>query len=266
MKFYLDEKAGKANYLGHDYENAIVDDGLADPHVATVIMAWRAEQAAGGHGHTLLKKPGGFFVGTRPECEIALGTVGLLMVLDNQYDNTPQGNTEDHRRMKLGDSYVDLVLHPQTFVPRHGGNPPQLGEHIRTMYPKYRGMQSVPVDTGGGVPTQPINNGPIRIVRALPNPVGASDQGEWVELTNVSDVTFDLTEWRLSDDKQRPQLMVGTLAPGETRQIAITRADAHSMMLSNKGGWILLFQGNLRIAAVPYGRASEGEIFVFDEP
>lgn len=266
MKFYLDEKAGKTNYLGHDYESAVLDDGLADPHVATVIMSWRAESAIGGHGHTLLKKPGGFFVGTRPECEIALGTVALLAVLAGQYDNTPAGQTENHRRMKLGDSHFDLVLHPETIVPRQGGNPPQLGEHIRTMYPKYRGMMSQPTEPGGGTPTQPLNNGPIHITRALPNPVGTTDQGEWVEIKNVSAITYDLAEWRLTDDKQRAQPLAGLLAPGQTQRIAITRVNERAMMLSNKGGWILLFQANLRIAAVQYGRADEGRIFVFDEP
>jgi len=268
IKCYLDEKAGRVNYYGHDYSNNLVAAGVADPHVATVIMTWQPAPEDGGHGHLLLKKPGGFFVGTRPECEIALGTVGLLAVLAGQYDNTPNPGTEDHRRMQLGESLFDLVLHPQTVTPKRNGKAAQWGEHIRTMYPKFRGA---PADGGGngggggGVPTQPFNNAAIRILQALPNPPGPTDQGEWVELKNVSTFTFDLAEWRLKDDKGRVQLLTGSLAPAETRRIELTRATEQAMMLGNKGGWILLFQGDSRRAAVRYTNAGEGEVFTFTQ-
>jgi hypothetical protein len=113
------------------------------------------------------------------------------------------------------------------------------------------------------VPTQPFNNAAIRILRALPNPPGPTDQGEWVELKNVSTFTFDLAEWRLKDDKGRVQPLTGSLAPEETLRIELTRANEQAMMLSNKGGWILLFQGDNRRAAVRYTNANEGEIFTF---
>jgi poly(U)-specific endoribonuclease len=266
VKCYLDEKSGRVNYLGHDYPNSIAEAGLADPHIATLIMTWIPSAEEGGHGHTLLKKPGGFFVGTRPECEIALGTVGLLMVLADQFDNTPGAGTENHRRVKLGDSFFDLVLHPQTIMPRRNGNPAQLGEHIRTMYPKFRGSADVPSGGDGGginLPTQPHNNAAIRIVRALPNPPGLTDQGEWVELENVSSFDFDLSEWQLRDEEGRVQPMSGTLASGQVRRIDLTRAGDQPMMLRNRGGWILLFQEGIRRAAVRYSDADQGEIFTF---
>ena len=268
IKCYLDEQAGRVNYYGHDYSSNVADAGVADPHVATVIMTWHPSMEDGGHGQMLLKKPGGFFVGTRPECEIALGTVGLLAVLANQYDNTAQSGTENHRRMQLGESIFDLVLHPQTIIPKRNGKPPELGAHIRTMYPKFRGLPGSGGGGGGGgggVPTQPFNNAAIRILRALPNPPGPTDQGEWVELKNVSTFTFDLAEWRLKDDKGRVQPLTGSLAPEETLRIELTRANEQAMMLSNKGGWILLFQGDSRRAAVRYTNAGEGEVFTFTQ-
>ena len=115
------------------------------------------------------------------------------------------------------------------------------------------------------VPTQPFNNAAIRILRALPNPPGPTDQGEWVELKNVSTFTFDLAEWRLKDDKGRVQPLTGSLAPEETLRIELTRANEQAMMLSNKGGWILLFQGDNRRAAVRYTNAGEGEVFTFTQ-
>jgi hypothetical protein len=85
-----------------------------------------------------------------------------------------------------------------------------------------------------------------------------------VELENVSSFDFGLAEWRLSDEEGRVQRMSGTLASGETRRIDLVRANEQSMMLSNRGGWILLFQGNARRSAVRYPTADQGEIFTFD--
>jgi poly(U)-specific endoribonuclease len=133
--------------------------------------------------------------------------------------------------------------------------------------PKFRGTPNVPRDGNGdgtSLPTQPHNNAAIRIARALPNPPGLADQGEWVELENVSSFDFDLAEWRLSDEEGRIQRMSGALASGQTRRIDLTRANEQSMMLRNRGGWVLLFQGDVRRAAVRYPEADQGEIFTFD--
>src|SRR5690606_3139868 len=112
--------------------------------------------------------------------------------------------------MKLGDSTFDLVVHAQTVTPRHNDNPAVLGERLRTMYPKFRGSQDVvpvePEQPGTiDLPTHDINDAAIRIVAAFPNPPGPEDQGEWVELRNVSEFDFDLAGWRLTDAHGRPQ-------------------------------------------------------------
>lgn len=260
VKYYLDQSAGTATYLGHDYEAPVAQAGLAEPHVATVIMTWQPTAAAGGAGYELLKRPGGFFVGTRPECELAIASLGLLEMLADQFEN--QGKTS-HRRVKFGQSSYDLVVYPQT-VNRQSG---QYGEHLRSFYPKFRGSEAGVVvpqpDRPISIPTQPQNNGPIRIVRALPNPVGTADQGEWVELQNVSGEAIDLSDWHLADNKGRKQLLSGTLGDKETQQIMISRLDATAMQLSNSGGWILLFENGQRRAAVQYGKAQQDEIFEF---
>jgi hypothetical protein len=116
-------------------------------------------------------------------------------------------------------------------MPRRNGNPAQLGDHIRTMYPKFRGSVDVPSGGDGGdinLPTQPHNNAAIRIVRALPNPPGLADQGEWVELENVSSFDFGFSEWWLSDEEGRVQPMSGTLASGQVRRIELTRVNEGS--------------------------------------
>ena len=279
VKYYLDEQAGKANYLGHDYRQAATADGLADPHVASVLMTWKPSAAEGGDGHVLFKKPGGFFVGTRPECEVALGTVGIFAVLNNQFDNTPAPNTEDHRRVVLGSNAFFLVCHPETLIPNGAGGSGRVnGWHLRTLFPKFLGSATGGGTTGGGgggssgggssgnshVPSNPHNDASIRIRRALPNPPGADDLGEWVEIKNVSQFSFDLSGWSLSDDLTRRLPLSGTIVPGEIKRIALTRVDNTSMMLRNSAGWILLFQGQIRRAAVKYSQPAENVVFDFD--
>jgi len=269
VKYYLDQKAGKAEYLGHDYENNVDDDGVADPNVATILFKWSpTANEDGAHGHSLLKKPGGFFVGTRPEFEIAIGTVGMYALEAGQFENIGKN---DQRRVKFGDNFFDLVLHPEATGPPVNGIAPR-GEHLRTLWPKFRGKLGSGGGGGGGtggtvdLPTQPHNDSPVRIARAQPNPVGSDETGEWIELENVSaDTSFDLTNWRLMDQKGRAQPMSGSISVGETRRIDLTRDGPNSMMLKNDpGGWILLFQGNTRRAAVRYDTyPREGEVIDF---
>lgn len=270
VKYYRDQQAGRADYLGHDYKGNVSDEGVADPNEASVVMTWRPPVEEGGQEYVLLKKPGGFFVGTRPECEVALGTVALVEVLAGRFESA--GAADDHRRVKFGNSYVDLVLHPETREDR------TKGPRIRTFYPKFRGSNPIPggsggVEGGGGgggagtsgasLPTQPHNDAPIHIVRALPNPPGGEDRGEWVELRNATTQPMDLSGWKLTDQRGRPQPLEGTLAAGETRRFDITRTDPNGMQLRNAGGWILLFERDQRRAAVQYQNAAEGKVCEF---
>lgn len=270
VKYYLDQKAGKAEYLGHDYENNVSADGLADPNVATILFTWSpTANEDGAHGHALLKKPGGFFVGTRPEFEIAIGTVGMYALEAGQFENIGK---HDQRRVKFGDHFFDLVLHPEATGPPVNGIAPR-GEHLRTLWPKFRGKLGSDSGGGGGgasgtvdLPTQPHNDSPVRIARALPNPVGSDETGEWVELENItSDASFDLAAWRLMDQQGREQPMSGSIATGQTRRIDLTRDGPNSMMLKNDPGvWILLFQGDTRRAAVRYDiNPGQGEVIDF---
>lgn len=76
---------------------------------------------------------------------------------------------------------------------------------------------------------------------------------------------LDLTGWRLLDGKGRPQALSGVIEPEETRRIEITHSDPNGMQLTNSGGWILLYEGDQRRAAVEYGKAAEGRIFEFPQ-
>lgn len=189
-------------------------------------------------------------------------------MLAGRFDNRSQ---EDHHRVQLGDSVFDLVLHPQTAR----RSPKELGPRIRTLYPKFRGGPAAPSGEmpapggepapGGGVPTQPHNSGAVRIHRALPNPEAAGDAGEWVELRSAVAEAVALDGWRLVDEQGRSYPLEGTLAPVVVRRFVTRAGDAGGgLQLANSGGWILLYEGEQRRAAVRYGRAGPGEIKSFE--
>ena len=263
VKFYLEKKKNKTDCLGYDYPEGNVQDAISNPKVTTIVMRWSpSKEDDGSHGNDLLKKPGGFFVGTRPELEMAFGTLAMYAQHANQYDNVP--NKENHHRVRLGEHLFDIVMHPQTIEPARRGTPGKRGWHIRTLYPKFRGKtvpdQTEPVD----LPTQAHNNAAIKIVAALVNPEGAEDHGEWVEIRNMSDdMEFDLSDWSLCDRVGRRKQLVGKLAAGETIRVKLDRESEASMMLRNGGGWILLYEKDARRAAVEYDSSREAAVTNF---
>ena len=59
---------------------------------------------------------------------------------------------------------------------------------------------------------------------ALPNPVSRDEEGEWIEITNVSDDSLALTDWKLDNAEggSKPFLLKGILlASKETRRFSI---------------------------------------------
>lgn len=265
VKFYLEKKQNKADCLGYDYPEGNVADAIADPKVTTMVMRWSpTKEEDRSHGNDLMKKPGGFFVGTRPELEIAFGTLAMYSQLAGKYDNV--AGKENHHRVRLGENLFDIVMHPQSLAPVKRGQKSKRGKHIRTLYPKFRGKKvpevtpTVKVD----LPTQPHNSAAIKIVSALVNPPGAEDDGEWVELKNITDNTeFDLSNWSLCDRNGRRMQLTGTLKSGDMLKVTLLRTDQNSMMLRNGGGWILLFQDDVRRAGVKYDGARESEVVKF---
>lgn len=259
VKFYFEKKQNKVDCLGYDYPEGNVADAVSDPKVTTVVMRWSpTKEEDGSHGHDLMKKPGGFFVGTRPELEMAFGTLAMYAQHANKYDNVP--NKENHHRVRLGEHLFDLVMHPQSLQPPQRGIPRDRGTHIRTLYPKFRGKTIPGEPTPVDLPTQPHNTAAIKIVAALVNPPGDADAGEWVELQNMTDDTeFDLSQWSLCDQSGRKKQLEGKLGAGETIKVMLDRDGESSMMLRNGGGWILLFQDQNRRAAVKYGRSQSAK-------
>ena len=262
IKYALDQGAGLVKYRGHDYGNTLSAAGKASRHEATVVMTWKVD------GTEYLKRPGGFFVGELPEVQIALGAIGVFDSMRGQYGGSGQSGKDTDRRVALGGEAIDLILYGQTIKEGGVARP---GGHLRSLYPKYRG----PVGSAGGPgsgatsPQTPHNSGPLRIVQALPNPPGTDETGEWVELLNVSEHAIDLQAgtWTLRDRQGGTRDLTGNVNAGATLRVDLPRtgAGAGTMVLGNNGGWILLFEGGNRIAAVPYGPAGNGVVVEFGQ-
>lgn len=70
LKFYLEEVRGTARYLGYIYNNA--EAGLVNSRYVSGKFVWDFD------GHKLVKDQGGFFIGTSPEWQLAVGTVAYF--------------------------------------------------------------------------------------------------------------------------------------------------------------------------------------------
>ena len=126
IKFYLDEQQSKANYLGHNYtiEGKL---GVENPYVVTVQMRWQDLDKPKNIPIELFKKRGCFFVGTSPECEIAMGTVAFYESLANYQFQ------DEKRAITINGANYYLALYRNI---RSDGT---RGDYIRSFYPIYLG-------------------------------------------------------------------------------------------------------------------------------
>ena len=129
IKFYLDEKQQRVNYLGHNY-NLQGNIGIDNPYVVTLQMLWKECDRQHNLPMELFKKKGCFFIGTSPECEIAMGTVAYYESLANYKFK------QEKRRTIINDAVYDLALYRNI---QEDGN---RGNYIRSFYPIYLGNNS----------------------------------------------------------------------------------------------------------------------------
>ncbi|MEL6578132.1 MAG: endoribonuclease [Cyanobacteria bacterium J06621_12] len=129
IKFHLDEQQQKANYLGHNY-SIEGDLGVDNPYVVTVQMQWRDREKHQNIPIELFKKRGCFFVGTSPECEIAMGTVAYFESLANYKFR------QEKRAISINGANYNLALYRNTKLDA------SRGKRIRSFYPIYLGVDS----------------------------------------------------------------------------------------------------------------------------
>ncbi|UFP93753.1 lamin tail domain-containing protein [Gloeobacter morelensis MG652769] len=256
IKFFLDEKFGRVNFLGYKYDLR-GEETPDNPNVVTLQMEWELKSMGGETLARLFKKKGGFFVGTSPECEIAMGTVAF-------YESEQGLLRQEKRQTTINGARYNLVLYRST-TPQGSR-----GDFIRSFYPEFLGDEDGREDPMDRTVVRPRAaarkaDGPLVIVAALPNPGRGDSDEEWVELQNVSAGSIELTGWQLRDRANRPEPLAGTIAPGETRRILVTRARPDSMQLGNRAGLIALFDAqDALVAAVDYRRTRSGQVLRFE--
>lgn len=126
-KFLLDQEAGLADSLGHNYR---LPDGVRPPGeryelLATFGMNWTPD------GNTLSGRKKGFFVGFSSELMIAYGTLGLLM----------EQKMGDHQDVILERGEFELVIHASALP---GSEPVdrRRGTQIRSVFPILKSLVS----------------------------------------------------------------------------------------------------------------------------
>ena len=265
IKFYLDEKSGRIDFRGFNYDNNTARSSTAGarfPHVATVAMTWTQKDIHGADAGALRKDLGGFFIGPSPELQIALGTVAYFESEAGRYDKEATGIKTDRKPVTLMGGLFHLVLYRNTLPGGRGR-----GDKIRSFWPKFiaptktEGLDVViPIDHAADT----IVDGRVRIIRAMANPQGSDQGGEWVELESAHSAIIDLNGWTLADRMDRRQALSGAIEPSKTRRIVLTRASHDDAQLGNKGGEIVLLDpGENVVARVQYGEASSGVVMHF---
>lgn len=254
VKFYLDEKNQRVNYLGYKYD-VKGEDGSQNPNVVTLQMINKVIDMQGNVIAKLFKPKGGFFVGPSPECEMAMATVA--------YYESVHGKITDKRRITIKGATYDLVLYRST-------NPNgSRGEFIRSFFPILLAMDDGETPDTDEPVVKPIedetnNNGDVVIFATQPNPEGSDEGNEWVELKNTTNNSIDLSGWKLQDKLDRPEDISGTLQPQEVKRFTISRSNYTTMQLGNSSGIIALINAaGQEIAMVSYGSASSGEVIQF---
>lgn len=231
VKFYLDEQNQRVNYLGYKYDLQ-GQEGPANPNVVTLQQSQTVSDMRGNIIAKLFKKKGGFFVGTSPECEIAIATVVY-------YESIYGRVRRDKRRVNINSANYDLVLYRN--VNPNGSR----GEMIRSFFPIFLSLddreeqemkeerrEESEIDPPRIVPIDNIinNDASVAIARALPNPSGADKGKEWVELQNVSNAAISLTGWQMEDRVGRPQSLSGILQPNEVKRFTVSRSTPESIL------------------------------------
>ena len=155
------------------------------------------------------------------------------------YESRQGRLVEDKRRTTIHGQRYDLVLYRST-TPQGSR-----GDYIRSMFPivlanegttpPVRDKWTVTIESGGK------NDGIVQITAALPNPEGEDTGNEWVELTNPGSDPVSLDGWVLYDRQQRSLALDGSIPGGESKKVMVPRGRADAFVLSNKGGFIALY-------------------------
>lgn len=218
------------------------------PESVTISYRWDAPDYERGAVRPLTKPTGGFFVGCSVEGLMAMGTVRAHVAARAPKEAVINGGRYDLKMYRSADD-----------------------QHLRTFYPMFLGgadgaVQPAPRPTPSpDKPSPVVKSGPVKIVAALVNPVGADPGSETVTLLNTGPTAIPLAGWRLVDKAGNYyEISDLDLSGGIAKTIVLP---ANTMQLSNRGGEIRLVDRTGHTAhLVTYSRQQaerEGETLRF---
>ncbi|MCM3885620.1 DUF2278 family protein [Frankia sp. R82] len=122
-------------------------------------------------------------------------------------------------------------------------------------------LPGTPPAAPGGQPAPGEPDRQVRIVAALPNPVGPAPEDETVTLLNTTDTSIDLADWTLVDRAGHRGSLPGPALPaGHAARVTVPAP----VVLGNHGGTItLLNPDGLKVDGVAYTAAPEGRTLTF---
>ena len=128
VKFYLDEKSQRVNFHGYRYDLE-GHEGSMNSNMVTLQMMNTVTDTQGEFIAQLFKKKSGFFVGSSPECEMAMATVVFF--------ESVHGKINDKRRVTINGAVYNLVLY------RSADSNGVRGNFIRSFYPIFMGLDGL---------------------------------------------------------------------------------------------------------------------------
>lgn len=132
-----------------------------------------------------------------------------------------------HDIIEVHGNEIRLKLHPEDFV---------------IVDPKS------PLPLPGPTPKPPVVSG-VRVIAALPNPIGDDAGQETVTLLNTTAATVSLDSYSIRDRAGGSLKLSGALDAGEARRFSLN----NSVKLANTGDDILLFDAETLVDQVSYG-------------
>jgi hypothetical protein len=189
------------------------------------------------------------------------GTIGELLAFDASDTVDPEQDVLSFN-WDFGDGYASTTITPSHIFAKTGrftvrlsikdsvGNESKESKIITISTPETKGVVAG------------VSSGILELSEFIPNPVG-SDDNEWVEIFNPSNLTVSTAGWKLKMNDRNTNLPVYEI-PAEGYLI-IPKSEAHFSLI-NKGGLIALESpAGEALPSVEYGTAPEGSSFARNE-
>ncbi|MEK7580127.1 MAG: lamin tail domain-containing protein, partial [Patescibacteria group bacterium] len=108
-------------------------------------------------------------------------------------------------------------------------------------------------------PLYQVQPSDVVINEIFPEPDAQKGETEWIELYNHTKHSFDLADWIIEDNTQRPQSLAGLTIPAYNF-LLITKGEHFNFTLNNGGDILILKKANNIIDQIAYGDFEDGNV------